>query len=107
MRKAILLTAAVCVLAPALAFAQAVPDPAANTPATTAPAPPASPGSSNYVLPAPSSTVGLNKTSRDGVSTVTVPAVPCSTSARETDGTTTCVGIPGPVRKSRTVGTAR
>lgn len=31
-------------------------------------------------------------------STKTVKAVPCSTAARETDGTTTCIGIPGPIR---------
>jgi hypothetical protein len=32
-------------------------------------------------------------------STKTVKAIPCSTTARETDGTTTCIGIPGPVRR--------
>jgi hypothetical protein len=37
---------------------------------------------------------GLNVTDSDGVSTRTVKAVPCSASARETDGFTTCVGIP-------------
>jgi hypothetical protein len=37
---------------------------------------------------------GLNVTDSDGVSTRTVKAVPCSVSARETDGFTTCVGIP-------------
>jgi hypothetical protein len=36
---------------------------------------------------------GLNIVGRDGVSTRTVRAVPCSTAARETDGTTTCVGL--------------
>jgi hypothetical protein len=35
---------------------------------------------------------GLNIVGRDGVSTKTVRAVPCSTVAQETDGTTTCVG---------------
>jgi hypothetical protein len=45
---------------------------------------------------------GLDKAAPDG-STKTVRAVPCSTSARETDGTTTCVGIPddGAKAKSR------
>jgi hypothetical protein len=38
---------------------------------------------------------GLNVVGPDGVSTRTVKAVPCSTVARETDGSTTCVGIPG------------
>ena len=32
-------------------------------------------------------------------STKTVKAVPCSTAAHETDGTTTCIGIPGLVRR--------
>ena len=36
---------------------------------------------------------GLSKVAPDGVSTKIVRAVPCSTAARETDGTTTCVGI--------------
>ena len=46
---------------------------------------------------APSSTTGLSRPAEDGISTKTVPARPCSTAAKETDGTTTCVGIP--VRK--------
>jgi hypothetical protein len=37
---------------------------------------------------------GLNTVASDGVTTKTVRAVPCGTAARETDGTTTCVGIP-------------
>jgi hypothetical protein len=36
----------------------------------------------------------LDKVGDDGVSTKTVRAVGCGTAARETDGTTTCVGIP-------------
>ena len=40
------------------------------------------------------SDTGLSKVAPDGVSTKIVRAVPCSTAARETDGTTTCVGIP-------------
>jgi hypothetical protein len=43
---------------------------------------------------APSSTTGLAKPADDGISTKIVPARPCSTAARGTDGTTTCVGIP-------------
>jgi hypothetical protein len=39
------------------------------------------------------SETGLSRVAPDGVSTKTVRAVPCSTAARETDGTTTCVGI--------------
>jgi hypothetical protein len=41
------------------------------------------------------SETGLNVVAEDGISTKTVAAVRCSTAARETDGTTTCVGIPG------------
>jgi hypothetical protein len=37
---------------------------------------------------------GLATTAADGVSTKIVAARPCSTAARETDGTTTCIGIP-------------
>ena len=36
---------------------------------------------------------GLNIVGRDGVSTKTVRAVPCSTVSQETDGTTTCMGL--------------
>src|SRR5450631_1740841 len=39
------------------------------------------------------STTGLAKSAPDG-STRIVPARSCSTAAKETDGTTTCVGIP-------------
>jgi hypothetical protein len=40
------------------------------------------------------STVGLAEPGADGVSTKTVAPRPCSTAAHETDGTTTCVGVP-------------
>jgi len=45
---------------------------------------------------------GLNVVAPDG-STRTVKAIPCGTAARETDGTTTCVGIPDrdPKRRRR------
>jgi hypothetical protein len=42
----------------------------------------------------PSSSTGLARPAEDGIATKIVPARPCSTAARETDGTTTCVGIP-------------
>jgi hypothetical protein len=42
---------------------------------------------------------GLDKVGPDGISTKVVKAAPCSTAARETDGTTTCIGIPGPIRR--------
>jgi hypothetical protein len=40
------------------------------------------------------SLTGLSQTAPDGITTRIVSAKPCSTAARETDGTTTCVGIP-------------
>jgi hypothetical protein len=49
----------------------------------------------------PATNAGLDEVASDGVSTRTVPAAPCSAAARETDGTTTCVGIPGPVKSVR------
>jgi hypothetical protein len=49
--------------------------------------------------PAPSSSTGLSKIADDGVSTKIVRAKPCSIAAQETDGTTTCVGIPSKQRR--------
>jgi hypothetical protein len=61
-------------------------------------------GSLPEVYPGP----GLDKVGPDGISTRVVRAVPCSTAARETDGTTTCIGIPGPIpREGTTTGMSR
>jgi hypothetical protein len=49
---------------------------------------------SDAPLPEADSGPGLAKVAPDGNSTTTVRAVPCSVFARETDGSTTCVGIP-------------
>jgi hypothetical protein len=43
---------------------------------------------------APFSPTGLARPGPDGVSTVIVAARPCGVAAHETDGTTTCIGIP-------------
>jgi hypothetical protein len=43
---------------------------------------------------APPSTTGLARPGPDGVSTVIVAPRPCGVAAHETDGTTTCIGIP-------------
>jgi hypothetical protein len=43
---------------------------------------------------APFSPAGMSRLGPDGVSTVIVEARPCSVAAHETDGFTTCVGIP-------------
>jgi hypothetical protein len=85
------------------------PPPQINTPApkgyTGAYAPPGTPPTPYSTGPLPLSTAGpgLNTVAPDGVSTKAVKAVPCGTAARETDGFTTCVGIPeeSPGRKSR------
>jgi hypothetical protein len=52
-------------------------------------------------LPPSDQGAGLNVAGPDGVSTRTVRAVPCSTAARETDGSTTCVGIPARRAKAK------
>ena len=57
--------------------------------------PPAAPAEARGIAAqAPNSSTGLAKPAEDGISTKIVPAKPCGTAARETDGTTTCVGIP-------------
>jgi hypothetical protein len=61
----------------------------AYSPAGTPPTP-----YSTGSLPQSDQGPGLNVVAPDGVSTRTVKAVPCGTAARETDGSTTCVGIP-------------
>src|ERR1700730_16632525 len=48
---------------------------------------------------------GLDEVGPDGISTKVVKAVPCSTAARETDGTTPCVGIPSSIRSDSLEGT--
>jgi len=70
----------------------------AYTPAGTPPTP-----YSTGPLPQSSEGPGLNTAGPDGASTRTVKAVPCGVAARETDGFTTCVGIPdqGPSRRRR------
>ena len=47
---------------------------------------------------APLSPTGLSRPGPDGVPTTIVAARPCGVAAHETDGTTTCIGIPGRVR---------
>jgi hypothetical protein len=77
----------------------------ASTPRATEPAPKGYMGAyapestpptpySTGPLPQSGQGPGLNVVASDGVSTRTVKAIPCGIAARETDGTTTCVGIP-------------
>ena len=65
------------------------------SPGTGAPAQSGAPSALSFGGPVPEVNVGpgLNIVGPDGVSTKTVKAVPCSIAARETDGSTTCVGI--------------
>jgi hypothetical protein len=66
-----------------------------GTPGTGAPVPSGAPSALSFGGPLPEVNTGpgLNIEGPDGVSTKTVKAVPCGLAARETDGTTTCVGI--------------
>src|SRR5713101_6744599 len=83
----------------------AKPAPANSTPRATEPAPKGYTGAyapagtpptpySTGPLPQADQGPGLNVIAADGVSTRTVKAVPCGVAAHETDGSTTCVGIP-------------
>src|SRR5260370_24333675 len=67
--------------------------PAPSPPITGQSAPLPPPAVQGIAAEAPSSTVGMSRPAPDG-STKIVPARPCSRAARETDGTTTCIGIP-------------
>jgi hypothetical protein len=73
------------------------PSAASPPPSVSTPPPGGPPEVGSALLPA--TDAGLDKVAADGVSTRTVPAVPCGKAARETDGTTTCVGIPGRITK--------
>jgi hypothetical protein len=105
------LVASLALVSPA-ALAQQIPEtagvgsppaatpPPATTPSTTVPIAGSAPPVGGPLLPG--TTTGLDKVADDGVSTKTVRSVPCGTAARETDGTTTCVGIPaGNVRAKK------
>jgi hypothetical protein len=87
------------------------PPPAASPPPALSPPPPAlsppppfaqpaTPGPVQSAAAAPESALlpnprtGRSQVGKDGISTETVRAVPCSAFARETDGFTTCIGIP-------------
>jgi hypothetical protein len=57
-------------------------------------APVVPPGARGVAEQAPGSNTGRTETAADGVSTRVVPAKPCGVAAQETDGTTTCIGLP-------------
>jgi hypothetical protein len=95
--------AAVLILLSSSALAQQTPSTTGSTTAAPPAATSASPGvpisgaAPEVGSPQnPGTTVGRSRVAEDGVSTKTDKAVPCSTAARETDGFTTCIGIPEP-----------
>jgi len=99
MRKiAIAVTLAVLSSFPALAQQAPGTAPASSTAPASPPTVGAAPAEGSPMLPG--TQTGLDKVGDDGVSTKTVRSVRCSTSAKETDGTTTCVGIPDGSLKS-------
>jgi|ERR1700733_9552515 hypothetical protein len=99
MRSIALSVAASLALVSSVAFAQQTPDIGAPPPAMMPPTAGAAPQVGGPLIS--HSDTGLNKVAEDGVSTKTVRAVGCSVAARETDGTSTCIGIPGPVGSLR------
>jgi hypothetical protein len=106
MRRISLIAAVAVTMLPLAGFAQQTTGTAGTPPPSTLELAPATgaPANPNLVPQPggpllPNSQTGRDIVASDGVSTETVRAVPCSTAARETDGTTTCVGIP--VRRKR------
>ena len=108
MRGITLIAAAAVTMLPLVAFAQQTTGTAGTPPPSTlelAPSATGAPANPNLIPQTggpllPNSQTGRDIVASDGVSTETVRAVPCSTAARETDGTTTCVGIPARRKRS-------
>jgi hypothetical protein len=107
MRRITLIAAVSVTMLPLAGFAQQTTGTAGTPPPSTLEIAPAmgAPGIPNVVPQVggpldPISQTGRVIVASDGVSTKIVKAVPCSTAARETDGTTTCVGIPARRKRS-------
>jgi hypothetical protein len=108
MRRITLIAAVAVTMLPLVAFAQQTTGTAGTPPPSTlelAPSATGAPANPNLIPQTggpllPNSQTGRDLVASDGVSTETVRAVPCSTAARETDGTTTCIGIPERRRRS-------
>jgi hypothetical protein len=102
MRGIALIAAVAVTMLPLAGFAQQGTVPSASTVGV---APAGSPGPDVVPEPGgplnPGSQTGRDVVASDGISTKTVKAVPCSTVARETDGTTTCIGIPDAPQRRR------
>ena len=109
MRGIALIAAVAITMTPLAGFAQqspgAVPSDATVGVAPSAPGPAGSPGPDVVPQPGgplnPGTQTGRDVVASDGISTKTVKAVPCSTVARETDGSTTCIGIPDAPERRR------
>ena len=106
MRRIAPIAAAAVTMLPLAGFAQQSPGtvPSETTVGVAPSGPAGSPGPDVVPQPGgplnPGSQTGRDVVASDGISTKTVKAVPCSTVARETDGSTTCIGIPdAPERK--------
>ncbi|HTG04928.1 MAG TPA: hypothetical protein VK635_12855 [Bradyrhizobium sp.] len=102
MRRIALIAAVAVTMLPLAGFAQQGTVPSASTVGV---APAGSPGPDVVPEPGgplnPGTQTGRDVVASDGISTKTVKAVPCSSVARETDGTTTCIGIPDAPERRR------
>src|SRR5712691_884535 len=108
MRRIALIAAVAVTMLPLAGFAQQLPGtvPSETTVGVAPSGPAGAPGPDVVPQPGgplnPGTQTGRDVVASDGISTETVKAVPCSTVARETDGSTTCIGIPdAPERRWR------
>ena|SRR5882724_8473547 len=108
MRRIALIAAVAVTMLPLAGFAQQLPGtvPSETTVGVAPSGPAGAPGPDVVPQPGgplnPGTQTGRDVVASDGTSTETVKAVPCSTVARETDGSTTCIGIPdAPERRRR------
>ena len=107
MRRIALIAAVAITMTPLAGFAQQLPGtvPSETTVGVAPSGPAGAPGPDVVPQPGgplnPGTQTGRDVVASDGISTKTVKAVPCSTVARETDGTTTCIGIPDASERRR------
>ena len=105
MRGIALIAAVAVTMLPLAGFAQQLPGTVPSD--ATVGVAPSAPAPGPNVVPQPGGPLnpgtqtGRDVVASDGVSTKTVKAVPCSTVARETDGSTTCIGIPDAPKRKR------
>ena len=107
MRRIALIAAVAVTMLPLAGFAQQLPGtvPSETTVGVAPSGPAGAPGPDVVPQPGgplnPGTQTGRDVVASDGISTETVKAVPCSTVARETDGSTTCIGIPDAPERRR------